>query len=359
MKKRDAEMMSHWRLRTKFLLWMVVMSAVVTSATLLLVRRAVESRLRGQILNDLHNSVSTFRNLQQQRQAMLRHTSELVADLPISRALMSTKHAATIQDGSADLWRLAGTDLLVMADRSGAVLGLQTNGPRVDAAAASESLRKTNAGADSWWFGGGHLYEVSVHPIYFGTSAEERITGFLAIGSEIDDRVAQNLAEVAGVEVAFCYGGRLVRSTLAADQTAALAASVAAGHTFAGPQPSEISLGSEAFLVSSVSLEGDSARPVQLVVLKSLAESNAFVGRMDKLLLGLGILALAAGSVIVFLISRTFTRPLERLVDGVRALGGGDYEYPLPSGGHDEIAELTSAFARMRSSLRDSQKELL
>jgi signal transduction histidine kinase len=66
-----------------------------------------------------------------------------------------------------------------------------------------------------------------------------------------------------------------------------------------------------------------------------------------------------AGSLLVFLISHTFTRPLNNLVAGVRALEHGDYAYPLPAHGNDEVAELTGAFDRMRTSLQKTQRELL
>ncbi len=352
-------MMSRWRLRTKFLLWMVVISTAVTTTTLLLVRREVESQLRRQIVDDLRNSASTFQNVQTQRQISLRRTAELVANLPISRALMTTSHPATIQDGSGDLWRLAGTDLLIMADRSGKVLGLRSNNPSFSVDAASESLHATNAGADSWWFGGGHLYEVSVQPIYLGAPTVDRITGFLGAGFDIDDRMAHELSDVAGVEVAFWYGDQLVRSTLTAEQNSELSRSIRTERMFSSGRPLELNIAREPFLVSAVSLQGESAQPVRLVVLKSLNEAHAFVGRMNVLLAGLGLMGLIAGTLVVFLIARAFTRPLDHLVDGVRALGAGDYDYPLPKGGNDEIAELTSAFARMRSGLRESQKVLL
>lgn len=348
----------HWRLRTKFLLWMVVISAGVTSTTLLLVRRTVENRLRGQILADLQNSVKTFKNVQRQRRASLRHTSELVADLPISRALMTTEHAATIQDGSRDLWKLAGSDLLVMADGTGNVLGLHANAAAFDAGSATEALRRINGGEERWWFGGGHLYEISVQPIYFGAASEDRVLGLLAVGSDVDERVAQDLSQVAGSEVAFFFGDRLVRSTLPPQQTGALAR-LAATEIFSTSQSKEIVLGRERYLVSSVALEGESTEPVHLIVLKSLAGADGFVHRLDWLLLVLGLIALAAGSLVVFIVSRTVTKPLDRLVLGVRALGAGDYEFPLPTGCRDEVAELTTAFTRMRSSLRDSQKELV
>jgi signal transduction histidine kinase len=61
----------------------------------------------------------------------------------------------------------------------------------------------------------------------------------------------------------------------------------------------------------------------------------------------------------VFLISYTFTRPLATLVEGVRALEHGDFYHPLDPRGSDEVAELTSAFDRMRASLLKTQQALL
>ena len=58
-------------------------------------------------------------------------------------------------------------------------------------------------------------------------------------------------------------------------------------------------------------------------------------------------------------ISHTFTRPLGSLVEGVRALEKGDFNYPLDPRGGDEVAELTGAFSRMRDSLLKTQQELL
>ena len=59
------------------------------------------------------------------------------------------------------------------------------------------------------------------------------------------------------------------------------------------------------------------------------------------------------------LIASTFTRPLERLVDGVRALGKGDYAFPLDVRKDGEVGEVTTAFAGMRESLQHAQQRLL
>ena len=55
------------RLRTKFLLSMVAVSAALTFTTLYVVRRTVQQQVRMEIERDLQNSVSTLHNFQKQR----------------------------------------------------------------------------------------------------------------------------------------------------------------------------------------------------------------------------------------------------------------------------------------------------
>ncbi len=113
------------RLRTKFLLSMVVVSAALTFTTLLVVRHTVQQEVRLGIQRDLQNSVSAFHNFQKQREVTLERSAALLADLPIVRAQMTTHDPATIQDASRGLWQLVGSDLLVLADSSGKVMALQ------------------------------------------------------------------------------------------------------------------------------------------------------------------------------------------------------------------------------------------
>src|SRR5262249_39581621 len=98
---------------------------------------------------------------------------------------------------------------------------------------------------------------------------------------------------------------------------------------------------------------------VYLTVLKSYDKAAAFLDRLNRLLIAVGILSILAGSGLVFLVSHTFTKPLAGLVAGVRALGRGNFDYPLPPGPGDEIAEVTDAFDRMRHNLQAVQQELL
>ncbi len=204
------------RMRTKFLLSMLLISAGLTCTSLLLVRHSVQKQVRREIFADLRNSVSTFQNFQRERELTLTHSAELLADLPNLRALMTTQHEATIQDASSDLWRLAGSDLFLLADRTGRVVALHTASPGLTREMAQQSLAGTlnDESSGHWWFGGQHLYEVFLRPIYFGPAEENRLLGFLVIGYEIDDRLTSQVGRIAASQVAFYYGDAVVKTTL-------------------------------------------------------------------------------------------------------------------------------------------------
>ena len=119
------------RLRTKFMLSMVVVSAALTFTTLLVVRHTVQKQVRLGIERDLQTSVSAFQNFQKQREVTLERSAALLADLPDVRALMTTRDANTIQDASRYFWQLSGSDLLLLADSAGQVMALHTTPPEI------------------------------------------------------------------------------------------------------------------------------------------------------------------------------------------------------------------------------------
>src|SRR5437868_11473673 len=351
--------MAKLRMRTKFLLSMLLISAGLTSTSLLVVQHSLQKQTRKNIESDLQNSVGTFKNFQQERELTLTRSAELLADLPILRALMTAPDAATIQDASDRLWQTAGSDLFVLIDRAGRVVALHTSSPVFTTQMAKASFAKTfnHDAAEHWWFGGHHLYEVFLKPIYFGPAAEDRQLGFLIVGYEIDERVASQVSRIASSQVVFYYADDIVRSTLPLLQESELVRQ--SSHPGSSAAPEDLRLGDEQFLSESIELAGTGSPSVRLSVLKSYDEATAFLDRLNRLLLALGLAAVALGSALVFLISDTFTRPLGKLVAGVRALEHGDFTYRLEEHGSDEVAELTGAFNRMRGSLLQTQRELL
>lgn len=348
------------RLQTKFLLSMLLVSAGLTFTTLLVVRQTVRDQIRQEIERDLLNSVATFRHFQQQREDGLTHNAQLIADLPDVRALMTTRDAPTIQDASQGVWQLSGSDLFLLSDPSGRVMALHGVSPEFTSHVAQDALKQAlqTEQPNHWWYGGGHLYQVFLQPIYFGRAADHGLLGYVVLGYEIGDQITRVVSRVAASQVAFQCNDSIVRSTLTPSQEEALVHQISSRK---GPSsnPEQLQLGEERFLATSVELDPGASPSVRLSVLKSFDQATAFLNRLNQLLVGLGLTAVLAGSVLVFLISHTFTRPLSNLVAGVRALGQGDYDFPLETRGGDEVAEVAVAFDRMRDNVKATQRELL
>ena len=352
--------MARTRLRTRFLLSMVLITAGLTATSLLVVRHSVQKHVREGIVQDLRNSVTTFQNFQHDREVMLTHSAELVADLPITRSIMTAHDPATIQDASRDVWPLTGSDLLVLTNRNGAVVALHTKSRGFTRDAAQTYFQRSLNEEDSshWWFGSHHLYQTFMQPVYFGSKTEGSLLGFLIIGYEIDDRIAREVSKVSASQVAFSYGDEIVATTLTPVQVQEPGVrALAANSSQSGLR--DVEVGKENFVATSLDLSGQRETPVRLTVLGSYDQAAKFLGNLNRLLLLLGLTAVLVGSGLVFLISHTFTRPLSSLVEGVRALEHGDFHHPLDPRGSDEVAELTSAFDRMRSSLLKTQQALL
>lgn len=346
------------RLRTKFLLSLVAITAALSAATLLIVSYRVKQQARKGLGEDLATSVKTYQIFDAQREDALERSAALLASFPRLKALMTTD-AETIQEESGDFLNLSGSDLLVLAGRTGELLALQPEGGGLSRNRAQQFVRASlQRGEAKWWYGGGHLYEVWIQPI--SLSADSNL-GYLVVGHEINHAATHDFSSLAASEIAFEYAGAIVASTLPADlqsrlqqkltdagRTSSLGASGASGQR-------DLRLGREEFLASTVSLSGAGGPAVSLTVLKSLDRATSYVSVLNRVLLLIGLLSVLAGSILVYLISDTFTRPLASLVAGVRALDSGDYTYPLAGQGGDEVSEVTGAFVRMRANLHKTQ----
>ena len=337
---------------------MLLTSAGLTAASLLIVQRSVENHVRDNLRVDLANSVETFRNFQRERENSLARSAELMADLPVLKALMTSRHAPTIQDASAELFRLSGGGLFALIDPSNQIVGFHTLPPGITLQQAQELRDRHTGGDDSrqWWFAGGHLYEVFLVPIYFGPKASNSVLGTLAIGYEINATVAQEVARVAAGQVVVVCSGQEVVSTVDSAEVNKLQQLLTA-HDASG-FPGDVKLGNESFVASSLALN-EGLPPVTMFVMKSYDQAAQFLSHLRQLLLAVGLSAVLLGTLLVYIIARTFTRPLERLVDGVRALGKGDYAFPLDVNQDGEVGEVTHAFATMRESLQHAQQRLL
>jgi two-component system cell cycle sensor histidine kinase/response regulator CckA len=350
------------RFRTKLLLPLIAVSAIMTVASLAVVRHTVDVRLQQELGESLSASARNFADLQRQRESSAEHAAEMIASLPSIKAMMTTQDPATIQDASTDVWSRSGVQLMALADRNGKLMATHTSATDIERAAAQSLFLRTDekpgtfAGERRWWFAGGRLYQVFFKPVDSGAAGQNIFLGTLALGYEVDHKTAAGIAQAANGEVAFRYGGNIVLSTLGDRRQAELASQPAYRLDRLLQAQVPLTLDSEKFLARSVVLSSPPEGDLQLVLLESWDRATAFLNQLNARIAAVGAISILLGAALVFAISLGFTRPLEQLITGVRALATGDFSYPLQNSGRDEIAELTNSFDNMRRNLKSSQE---
>jgi signal transduction histidine kinase/CheY-like chemotaxis protein len=330
------------------MLSLAVVIAGLTWATLFVVRRTAEGRVQREIQEESQNAMITFQVLQHGHLVALMHKADLLSSL----VMMRNGDPAAIEDVGKDPWQSEECDLLALADASGKIVALHTTMDEFPQAVAQEILSNTlkDHHTTGWWYSGTRLYQVVLEPFYSGTPAKGNLLGTVIVGRGIDPE-ATELRRVTSSHVAFRYGNDIVASTLSLFKQQEFTAKLRTG-----TWKEQVTLDGERFFASSVELTGG-AKPVSVIVLKSYNDALAYLEKQNQLLGGLGILAVLAGGVFVFVISDRFTRPLARLFEGVQALEKGDYSYPVAAKGSDEVAHLTLAFDRMRKTLKSDETQ--
>jgi signal transduction histidine kinase len=351
--------MPRLQLRTQLLLAALVIISAMTGSILVIVRHTVRSEIREQTAQSIEASVRAFKSLDQQRDAELSRSASLLAELPPLMALMTTEHAPTIQDASEPFWRLAGSDLFLLADPSGKVLGFHAKQTGWTSAQAERELKASleRDPETAWWYSGGQLYRVVYREISIGPDTTSRQLGTLAVGYEVDSKLAEQLAMDSGAQIVLSTPDRVIASTLASREQDELQKWIAEQKLSPQSASQELALGSSQYEVASVLINGESPVPIRCYVLLSMNPSNLFLEELNRTIVILGITAVALATVLLGFVSRTITRPLENLVSGVRALTAGDYEYSIEPRGSTEVAELAKAFSVMRGELLASNEQ--
>jgi signal transduction histidine kinase/ActR/RegA family two-component response regulator len=343
------------RLRTKFLVSLVLIIGALSSASLIGIHHAVVENMRRQSIIDTQNSLAVFGILRHQHQEALSRKADLLATL----ATLSESDGDEFKQSVENPLESSGEDLMVLASASGKVLALHSTHSDFTPESAEQLLQVSlrRGTRSDWWLSHGRLYQVELQAIANDSSASrDAASGNVIVGQEISESSLQDLKHLLSGEVAFSCQGKILISTLYPFQENELAAQLRGKNT-----SDRVHLGPDRFFANTVELTPGIPDGVSLTVLKSDSAMMAFLSQLNHVFFGLGIIAVLGGGCLVFLISDTFTVPLHRLAGGVRALEQGDFEYELKPVGDDEVAQVTRAFDRMRSTLQENaaEKQLL
>jgi signal transduction histidine kinase len=345
--------MTTFRLRSQLFIAALLIILGLTGSLLFFIRHTVDAEIQKQVKDGTDESVRAFEGVQRQRELQLSRMGAMLADLPTMKALMSTQHAPTIQDGSESFWKLAQSDLLVLAKPNGSVVALHMTKPGWSSQSAERDLKRSiDANEDaSWWYDDGRLYWVFLHPITSGAGQTIQPLGFLAVGYQVDSAVAQQLSIATNNQVALTTSDTVIASTLPARDAAELQRRLRSGTFSSASTAGEIALDTDKYTFSSVLLHGSSPSPVRCYVMMPMVPANSFIKRLNYSIFVAGGLAVLFGAILFGFVARTITHPLDNLVAGVKALAAGDFTYSITPRGGTELVELSTSFAQMRGQL--------
>jgi signal transduction histidine kinase len=354
-----AQVRENQGIRTHMLLVvaMALVIAVVTGLSLLLIRHQLSKQVTDDLSHDLDHSVDTFQNLQAVRLGALERENALLAKLPTLKALMTSGDDLTIQNEAAEFWHLSGADLFVLSDPSGRIVAAYAQSAAADSKLRDGVRALLSSSGKHYLIDGGSLYECASRPVFFGSDQDGTLLGYVVSGVSIE-RTVRQISQPTGVEAAFLSNGQVVASTLDASVQPNLAqqSRMLSGLSRA---PATVSLGDTRYLSATEDLSTTATSPLQLVVLKSFQPAEQSISRIDRMVLIVGLLALLSGTALMIVVSRLVTRPLEELSRSVRAFGLGDVEHRVPGHGTQEVRQLSTAFASMRSEIQKANRAVL
>jgi signal transduction histidine kinase len=337
---------------------MATIIAVVTGLSLLLIRHQLLDQVTDDLTLDLDHSVVAFQTLQAERLGTLERENALLAQLPTLKALMTSGDDLTIQNGATEFWHLSGADLFVLADPSGRIVAAYTTKNTTGDSSLLPGLQTLLSSADRHYLVyGGSLYACALQPLYFGSDQGGTLLGYVVSGDSME-RTVREISQPSGVEATFLSGGQILASTLDRPAQASLAQQSALLFGTSKP-PAIMTLDDTPFLSTREDLSATATAPLQLVVLKSFAPAELSISRIDKMVLVVGLLALLSGTALMIVVSSLVTRPLEQLSSSVRAFGLGDIGHDVPRSGTQEVRQLSTAFARMRSEIQKANQAVL
>ena len=345
------------QLRTQLLVATLLIIGALLGSLLVVVRLIVRSEIAESVRQSTEASLHAFENVQRDRELQLSRAAAMLAELPTLKAVLATQHALTIQDASEPFWKLAGSQLFVLSSPAGQVFGFHVSNPGWDASLAEADLKKSlERGEESaWWYGNGRLYRVFLHTVLAGSDKDQRQVGILAVGYQIDSDVAAQLSLASGSQIALATGNKIIASTLPLQEENELQGTLRVdSETAIGSR--ELKLGADSYQTATAALHQGPGGNVSCYVLMSLQPANAFLARLNRIILILGLTSIVLAALLLSFVSRTITHPLDNLVAGVRALAQGDYSYSITPHGSSEVAELGQAFSKMRAELRDSEQ---
>lgn len=375
-----------WKLLTGF----VGLTLVVLLVVLFAVSRILDNRIREDISANFEEAGKIFEQLQDVRFRQLRQTATLVADMPYMKAAISTGDENTVnQQIRQKLVQLLHFDplisdtlsaqplttsldsvgLVMVFDRQGVPLGQLANSSLPDTsmrdrAGISEALNGRFPGQSYIWKRGDSYFNVVTIPVFL----HDQVIAALSLGYPIRNREAELLAQVIEYDVSYFVDNKLLNTSvdsLSAQDRQILKSRIQNARFDVidqqGGTTVELSMKDQQWLMYLLPMVERKSQTTQIsgyyAVAKSLTNALQPLHQLQQViyLIGLGGILLAV--ILGITLTRNLTRPINRLLEGIKRIENDDYDQPVSVESHDEFGQLTSTFNKLVANIKENLRE--
>jgi signal transduction histidine kinase len=269
------------------------------------------------------------------------------------RAAFGTKDPATIRDTANELWKKLAIKnaVFLVTDAPGRVIASVGGMPVAEQDVRTAAARFPEQ-VSGFLVRGGHLYQTVFTPVYL----ENVPQNVLVAGYGVDSLVAKQLkADTGGSEFLFVSGGQPIASSL--DPAAARQV---AYRLVAHPALERVSGGGIDYAARPTPLLDIEGKPIgSLWILRSFATASERLAALQRNIILLWLLAVAATLGITYVLARRIVEPLKELDRAAAEVARQNYGHRVKVVSQDELGRLASTFNAMCASIQQARQELI
>jgi signal transduction histidine kinase len=312
-------------------------------------RYAVHTTSQG-LEEEVRASLRAYESLWRSRADMLASVSLVISNMSDVRAAFSTRDQATIRDTAGELWAKISHDdaIFLVTDPQGALvasLGGETRIPElsiVRKAAGSFPRQAIGFMKDE-----AQLYQVVITPVYVQSLHGPALLNVLVAGYPVTASLANQLKQSTGSDFIYSSEGKTMVSTLDPATTAKLAAAPL------------LSSQAEYAMLATPLIAVDGKQLGELRIARSFAFAQRHLSELRKNLFLIWLVAVAAGILLSYALTRRIVDPIVRLDVAAAAVAAHNYDSRVPVERQDELGRLAVTFNSMCSSIQKAQHDLI
>jgi class 3 adenylate cyclase len=356
-------------IQTKLFVLLVGMTVLVLSGVLYIITRTLSEKIEEKIISDFNNTQAYFQKQQSLIFDRLVESCYLIGENSTFKANVELRDPATIDQSIREFANFAKVDLFIVTDEYGKILSyLGESLKRGDYLNDRPGIVRAINGIEpevepQWselWAIDGDLYQVATVPLYYH---DFKIIASITLGTRITRYEALGLKGESNIDVTMYLGNDLIATTIADSLTKEVKdtlLSFGLKHKDKSHSVLQRLTPSGAFSTHLMSEEvfayisplGDSEPAYYIATVPKSLELRVLDTIRNNIILT-ALLSLLITIILAFLLGRTFSRPILRLVKGMNKVKEGDLAITVKPTTSDEIGLLTNTFNEMTVGLRE------